>query len=212
MNKELAKTIGTAARNARKAQQLTQEDIAERVDVSVEFYARIERGTSLPSILTFARIVSALGISADVLLGQLPRIVPMGGNWMPAKPSDGPEVRRVVRRLRRAEPGTLRLVNMLLKALESADEGKQTSDDAGADPDANTEVESEQDADAEDLEASADDEPDVETSAASPESADEPLLSATKGLDAETQPAGMRPLSKPRRVFTFGSTANAAAE
>ena len=110
MNKELAKTIGTAARQARKNLQLTQEDVAERIDVSVEFYARIERGTSLPSILTFVRIVSALGVSADVLLGQQFAASPVAASWMPTSTTDSADVRRVVRRIRKARPATLRLV------------------------------------------------------------------------------------------------------
>jgi transcriptional regulator with XRE-family HTH domain len=119
MNRELAKSIGTAARTARKALQLTQEDAAERIDVSVEFYARIERGISLPSILTFARIVSALGVSADVLLGQpQASLIPAGTAWTPAPPDDSQEIRRVMRRLRRAHPGTLRLVSLILKEIE----------------------------------------------------------------------------------------------
>jgi transcriptional regulator with XRE-family HTH domain len=120
MNKELAKSIGTAARQARKALQLTQEDAAERIDVSVEFYARIERGISLPSILTFARIVSSLGVSADIMLGrQQPSVVQTGISWTPAPPDDSQEIRRLVRRLRQAQPGTLRLVNLILKEIES---------------------------------------------------------------------------------------------
>ena len=121
MNKELAKSIGMAARQARKSLQLTQEDAAERISVSVEFYARIERGNSLPSILTFARIVSALGVSADALLGRGPIMaqpVAIPGTWTAAPPNDGPEIRRIVRRLRKASPSTLRLVNMLVKELE----------------------------------------------------------------------------------------------
>ena len=121
MQKELAKMIGTAARQARKNLQLTQEDAAERINVSVEFYARIERGNSLPSILTFARIVSALGVSADALLGRGPIIAPsMGGpgSWASSPPSDNAEIRRIVRRLRKASPSTLRLVNLLVKELE----------------------------------------------------------------------------------------------
>lgn len=120
MNKELAKSIGTAARQARKALHLTQEDAAERIDVSVEFYARIERGTSLPSILTFARVVAALGVSADALLGRPASIVSANASWAAPTPSDSPEIRRLLRRLRKAEPSALRLVNMLLKELERA--------------------------------------------------------------------------------------------
>lgn len=120
MNRELAKSIGKAARDARKALQLTQEDAAERINVSVEFYARIERGTSLPSILTFARIVSALGVSADALLGRhsLPAYAAPAPSWTTPTPDDGPEIRRLVRRLRKASSSTLRVVSLMLKELE----------------------------------------------------------------------------------------------
>lgn len=123
MNKQLAKSIGSAAREARKALQLTQEDAAERINVSVEFYARIERGTSLPSIGTFTRMVAALGVSADALLGQATQpaqSAALGMGWAPAPPSDGPELRRLMRRLRKARSSTLRLVSMLVKELEGA--------------------------------------------------------------------------------------------
>lgn len=142
MNKELSKSIGTVAREARKALQLTQEDAAERINVSVEFYARIERGTSLPSIGTFARMVSALGVSADALLGRPGAAMesePLALAWTPMPPSDGPELRRLLRRLRKARPSTLRLVNMLVKELE---------DSAGSD---------EQDADSESMDATGED-------------------------------------------------------
>lgn len=123
MNKDLSKMIGRAARDARRALQLTQEDAAERINVSVEFYARIERGNSLPSIGTFARMVSALGVSADVLLGNRPTMVqPAPGSsltWSATPPTEGPEMRRLMRRLRKARPATLRLVNMLVKEIES---------------------------------------------------------------------------------------------
>lgn len=120
MNKELAKTIGTATRQARKALRLTQADAAERVGLSVEFFARIERGTSLPSIISFARIVSVLGVSADALLGQHPLSMSTGAVWTPAPTTERPEIRRVLRRLRQASPGALRLVSMLLKEFDEA--------------------------------------------------------------------------------------------
>jgi transcriptional regulator with XRE-family HTH domain len=135
MNKDLSKMIGRAARDARRTLQLTQEDAAERINVSVEFYARIERGNSLPSIGTFARMVSALGVSADVLLGNRPTIVqPAPGTsltWSTTPPTDGPELRRLMRRLRKARPATLRLVNMLVKEIEnpSASNDQMSQDD-----------------------------------------------------------------------------------
>ncbi len=123
MNKELATSIGSAARAARKALGLTQEDTAERIQVSVEFYARIERGTSLPSILTFARIVSVLGVSADALLGQA--VYRQQASWVPPTPNDRPEIRRLVRRLRKARSSTVRFVNLLLKEVEERTHSEQ---------------------------------------------------------------------------------------
>lgn len=123
MDKELAQSIGVAAREARKALELTQEDAAERIGVSAEFYARIERGNALPSVPTFARISAALGVSADILLGlhkneeyELNSDGQRG--WAAAPPTDSPEIRRLVRRLRKASPTTLRIVTMLVKELE----------------------------------------------------------------------------------------------
>ena len=120
MKKELAKSIGIAARQARKELELTQEDAAERIGVSVEFYARIERGHSLPSVPTLARIASTLGVSADVLLGREPfRGVDSMPSWQP-EPAlmEKPEIRRVLRLLRRASPTTIRLTSMLIKEID----------------------------------------------------------------------------------------------
>lgn len=123
MKTELAKTIGSEARKARKALQLTQADAADRVGVSYEFYARIERGKSLPSIGTFVRISSALGVSADAMLGtRLPwESAAINPSWTPEPPDDSPELRRLIRRLRKAPSSTLRLMTMVAKKLRSCD-------------------------------------------------------------------------------------------
>lgn len=126
MDKELSKSIGAAAREARKALELTQEDAAERIGVSAEFYARIERGNALPSVPTFARISAALGVSADTLLGlSITSSIEVPATWASASPpSDTPEIRRLIRRLRKATPATLRLVTMLVKELDRMDPGE----------------------------------------------------------------------------------------
>ena len=131
MEKELAQSIGQAAREARKSLDLTQEDAAERIGVSAEFYARIERGHALPSVPTFSRIVAALGVSADTLLGLRVEYIEHhernerndrkgdpAPSWTSSPPTDGPEIRRLVRRLRTATPATMRLVTLLVKELE----------------------------------------------------------------------------------------------
>jgi transcriptional regulator with XRE-family HTH domain len=65
----LRRVIGEAARAARKALGLTLEQVAEKVEITVEFYARIERGKSLPSLETLCRIAKALDVEVARLLG-----------------------------------------------------------------------------------------------------------------------------------------------
>ena len=70
---ELAIVIGRAMRQARHALGLTQEQLAEKLELSVEFCARIERGTSLPSLKTFVRLAAALQVDPNTLLGLEPK-------------------------------------------------------------------------------------------------------------------------------------------
>ena len=121
MDKELAESIGSIARKARKQKKLTQEDAAELIGVSAEFYARIERGHALPSIQTLTRISTALDVRADDLIGRTATGKPAGEAGREAsKPlNDSPEIRRLIRKLHGASPATLRLLTLLIKELEN---------------------------------------------------------------------------------------------
>ena len=61
--------IGKRIRRLRKKQKLTQEKLAEMVDISLSFMGHIERGTRVLSVDTLCRIARALNCSADELLG-----------------------------------------------------------------------------------------------------------------------------------------------
>lgn len=61
-------TMGDRIKEARKEQRLTQDQLAERLDVSVEFIGQIERGLKLPSMQVFVKLIEALHVSADYLL------------------------------------------------------------------------------------------------------------------------------------------------
>ncbi len=61
-------TMGDRIKEARKKMQLTQDALAERLDVSVEFVGQIERGLKLPSMQVFIRLIETLNVSADYLL------------------------------------------------------------------------------------------------------------------------------------------------
>lgn len=72
MDNELAIVIGRAARQARKARGLMQEHVAEELDVSIEFYSRVERGVALPSLKTFVRMTEVLQVDSNALLATEP--------------------------------------------------------------------------------------------------------------------------------------------
>lgn len=60
--------IGNRIRDAREQAHLTQEQLAELVDISPTHMSVIERGVKTPKLDTFIRIANALGVSADALL------------------------------------------------------------------------------------------------------------------------------------------------
>jgi transcriptional regulator with XRE-family HTH domain len=122
MDETLAKRIGDTARAARRALGMTQADAAERVGISIEFYARIERGGTLPSVPTLVQLARGLGMSADMMLGLSNQAGQglTGPVMQPplAVPAESPEMRNLLRRIRRAKPRTLRLLSLVAAELE----------------------------------------------------------------------------------------------
>jgi transcriptional regulator with XRE-family HTH domain len=60
-------------RVARQSAGLTQEELAERTDASVDFLSKLERGLNSPSLETLAAVISVLRIDPDRLFGLDPR-------------------------------------------------------------------------------------------------------------------------------------------
>ncbi len=64
--------IGMRIRAMRKKRGITQEMLAERVNVGTTHISHIETGNTIPSLKTFIRIVNELDGSADeILYGHL---------------------------------------------------------------------------------------------------------------------------------------------
>ena len=61
-------TMGDRIKEIRKKRHLTQEQLAEQVDVTVEYISQLERGLSTPSLQVFVKILEVLDASADYLL------------------------------------------------------------------------------------------------------------------------------------------------
>lgn len=60
--------IGERLKKARTANNLTQEKLAEKLDVSIAFLSRIERGSSHISLKRLSQICDILGISEGSIL------------------------------------------------------------------------------------------------------------------------------------------------
>lgn len=60
--------IGKKLKEARKKIGLTQEDVAKKAAISINYYARIERDEENPTLETLERVLKALKLkSSDVL-------------------------------------------------------------------------------------------------------------------------------------------------
>ena len=62
------KAIGRRIKAARERKGLTQEELAEEVNLSPMHVSVIERGVKLPKLETLINIANVLDVSADVLL------------------------------------------------------------------------------------------------------------------------------------------------
>jgi transcriptional regulator with XRE-family HTH domain len=98
---EIAIQIGKVAREARLKLKLTQADVAERVNLVAKVYGKFERGVMLPSTSTLIKLRTALGITADYLMGLTHDAQPEGSQAPPAPDEEmSPDVRRLLRLLR----------------------------------------------------------------------------------------------------------------
>lgn len=75
---ELQTIFGANVRHHRKARGLTQEALAERVNVSIETIGKIERGAAAPTFSTAEKIADALEVNVTALFGTGDATLPEG--------------------------------------------------------------------------------------------------------------------------------------
>lgn len=68
VKKEINIQIGERIKIARERISLTQEQMAERIEVSPQFVSDLERGVVGISITTLKRVCTVLGVSSDQIL------------------------------------------------------------------------------------------------------------------------------------------------
>lgn len=57
---------GQIIRNARKGENVTQAELASRIGATKSYISKIENGAMTPSVGTFYRIISALGLQVII--------------------------------------------------------------------------------------------------------------------------------------------------
>lgn len=96
--------IGDRIKEIRKSKGLTQEQLAEKADMSVTFLGEIERNQKLPGLLIFTNIIIALDISADYILRD---ILPSGQHYVDDE---------TIKRLEKVSPKHRKIINDLIDA------------------------------------------------------------------------------------------------
>jgi transcriptional regulator with XRE-family HTH domain len=124
MDTELASMLGAASRAARVRMGLTQADVAERIGMASEVYGRLERGHMLPSVQNLRRLCVVLNVPPHELLGlgenlaAPPPTKEKGVGATKAREDDTPEMRRLMRNLRKLSPVQLKLMNLVASAMQ----------------------------------------------------------------------------------------------
>jgi DNA-binding XRE family transcriptional regulator len=115
--KELMSHLAAVVREARKKAELTQADVADRVGIVTEVFGRLERGYLVPSLPTFRKLCRVLRLDANAVLGLDVEKAP---SWMKApepEADEPPELRRLVRTLRRMNAAQVSVMRSTANAL-----------------------------------------------------------------------------------------------
>ncbi|WP_043585534.1 helix-turn-helix domain-containing protein [Geminisphaera colitermitum] len=62
--------LGAVIRECRVALDLTQEELAEKADLSTNYIGNLERGEQEPSVTALVKVAAGLGITASSLIAQ----------------------------------------------------------------------------------------------------------------------------------------------
>ena len=102
---EIGKKLGRRIRDLRtqRVDRWTQEELAERAQISVSFLSMIERGERIPHVETLAAIAAALGVTLSELFAGTDREI-----------ADSPDLLRPLEEFVRARGLTSRDVDKLL--------------------------------------------------------------------------------------------------
>ena len=67
-DKKTVLEIANKIKEARLKKDLKQSEVAEKAGLNKNYYAKVERGESKPSVITLTKILKALGIKSSEIL------------------------------------------------------------------------------------------------------------------------------------------------
>lgn len=68
-DKEITKTIANNLSKYRKQLRYTQKEMAEKADLNMNYYAKVERGEAIPSLKTIKKLAKAFKVTATDIVG-----------------------------------------------------------------------------------------------------------------------------------------------
>lgn len=68
---DLKEVVAANLRRIRHAKKLTQEELADRVSLSVRYIGSVERGRASPTVTVLGKIANALGVEPSALLTKV---------------------------------------------------------------------------------------------------------------------------------------------
>ena len=104
MGRNLYQRIGLHLRVYRRLTHMTQEELAEKAEISVHHLGFLERGQAKPSLDTLERLAEALGVRTEELF-QLPKSTRQDPDAL---------VRQITDQLKRCSPEGLRFLHPLI--------------------------------------------------------------------------------------------------
>lgn len=66
--KEIKASLAINLRKARRAADLTQQEIADKVGTDVTYYAKLERGEAIPSLKMLEKVLKVLNLKSNEAL------------------------------------------------------------------------------------------------------------------------------------------------
>ena len=117
---KLKRQVGSRLRDHRHARDLTQDDVAEALEIATESYGRLERGISFPSIPTLIKVLNLFEVSADDILGL--------ARTNPPEPASGEvamDVRRLLNLVRNEDAVTLKRITEAVKLMVTSRKPKR---------------------------------------------------------------------------------------